>query len=98
MNVIYGVGEEMTASTTVDISEIAVSIFARKPFPVGSTIELNLATNQSDRWITVKGKVLRAEGGVMAVEFVNFPKKEMEELGDYLRHLQSIGRSELVAV
>lgn len=98
MNVIYGVGDDMTASTTVDISELAISIFTRKPLKIGTTIELHLATNQNEHWIKVKGKVLRTEAGVMAVEFVHFPKKEMKELGCYLRDLQQQGRSELVGV
>jgi len=98
MNVIYGVGDDMTATTSVDISEYAISVFARKPFPVGSTIQLHLATSQAEHWIQVKGKVMRAEAGVMALEFVNFPKKEMAELGDYLRDLAARGRSELIAV
>ncbi len=98
MNVIYGVGDDMTATTSVDVSEYAISIFARQPSPVGSTIELNLATNQNEHWIKVKGKVLRAEAGVMAVEFINFHRKDMAELGAYLRDLQACGRSELIAV
>ena len=98
INVIYGLGEEMTASTSVDISEEAISIYARKPFKVGSQIELNLAVNQNEHWIAVKGRVLRAEAGVMAVEFINFPKNEMEQLGDYIRQLQTVGRSELIAI
>jgi len=98
MNVIYGVGDDMTATTTVDISEYAVSIFARNPSPVGSVIEVHLATNQNEHWIKVKGKVLRAEAGVMAVEFVNFHKRDMAELGAYLRELQARGRSEVIAV
>jgi hypothetical protein len=93
-----GVGDEMTASTSVDISETAISIFARKPFPIGSTIELHLATNKNEHWIQVKGKVFRAEARVMALRFMNFPKKDMAELGCYLRDLQAIGRSELVAI
>jgi hypothetical protein len=98
MNVIYGKGDDMTATTSVDISEYAISVFARKPFPVGSTIELHLATSQAEHWIQVKGTVTRAEAGVMALEFVNFPKKGLEELGNYLRELQARGRSELVGV
>jgi PilZ domain len=98
MNVIYGVGDDMTATTSVDISEYAISVFARNPSPVGSIIEVHLATNRNERWIKVKGKVLRAGGGVMAVEFVNFSKKDMAELGDYLRQLHAEGRSELIAI
>jgi hypothetical protein len=98
MSVIYGTGDDMTATTSVDISEFSISIFARDPHPVGSTIELHLATNQNEHWIKVKGKVLRTEAGVMAIEFVNFPKKDMAELGAYLRDLQARGRSELIAV
>jgi hypothetical protein len=98
MNVIYGVGDDMTATTSVDVSEYAISVFARKPSPVGSVLELHLATNQNEHWIKVKGKVLRAEAGVMAIEFLNFHKKDLEELGAYLRDLQARGRSELIAV
>ena len=98
MNVIYGTGDDMIATTSIDVSEYAISVFARKPSPIGSTIEVHLATNQNEHWIKVKGKVLRAEAGVMVVEFLNFQKKDIEELGDYLRELQSRGRSELIAV
>ena len=98
MNVIYGIGDDMTATSSVDISEYAISIFARKPYPVGTTVQLHLATSQAENWIQVKAKVTRAEAGVMALEFMNFPKKEMAELGDYLRELQARGRSELIAV
>lgn len=98
MNVIYGVGDDMTATTSVDISEYSISVFSRKPSPVGSIIELHLAINQNEHWIKVKGKVLRAEAGVMAIEFLNFHKKDVAELGAYLRDLQARGRSELIAV
>ncbi len=98
LNVIYGMGEDMAATTSVDISEEGISIFARKSFAPGSLIELSLAVNQNERWIGVKGKVIRAEAGVMAVEFVNFPAEDMEELGNYIRQLQTIGRSELIAI
>lgn len=97
MNVIYGVGDDMIASTSVDISESHISLFARKPYKVGETIELHLATNHNENWIRVKGKVMRAEAGVMALEFIGFPKKDMAELGAYLRDLQALGRSELIA-
>ncbi len=98
MNVIYGVGDDMTATTSVDISEYSISVFARKPNPVGSIVELHLATNQNEHWIKVKGKVIRAEAGLMAIEFLNFHKKDVAELGAYLRDLQARGRSELIAV
>ncbi len=97
MNVIYGLGDDMIASTSVDISESTISIFARKSYQIGSTIDLHLATNNNEHWIQVKGKVLRQEAGVMALEFIGFPKKEMAELGAYLRDLQALGRSELIA-
>jgi hypothetical protein len=98
MNVIYGVGDDMTATTSVAISEYSISAFARKPSQVGSIIELHLATNQKEHWIKVKGKVLRTEAGVMAIEFINFHRKDMAGLGAYLRDLQARGRSELIAV
>jgi len=98
MNVIYGVGDDMTATTSVDVSEYSISVFARKPSPVGSVLELHLATNQNEHWIKVKGKVIRAEAGLMAIEFLNFQKKDLAELGAYLRDLQARGRSELIAV
>ncbi len=98
MNVIYGIGDEMTATTSVDISEYSISVFARKPSPAGSILELHLATNQNEHWIKVKGKVIRAEAGVMAIEFLNFQKRDLAELGAYLRDLQARGRSELIAV
>ena len=98
MNVIYGIGDDMTATTSVDISEYSISVFARRPSPVGTELELHLATNQNEHWIKVKGKVLRAEAGVMAIEFVNFHNKDLAELGAYLRDLQARGRAELIAV
>ena len=98
MNIIYGVGEDMTATTTVDISEDAVSVFVRKPFPVGTVVDVHLAVDGNERWIKVKGKVTRAAGGLMAIHFLNIGKRDIEDLGLYLRALQQVGKSELVAV
>lgn len=98
MNIIYGVGEVMTATSTVDISEESVSIFVREDFPVGTIVDVHLAVDGNERWIKVKGKVTRAGGGVMAIQFLNIGKRDIEDLGVYLRDLQAIGKSELVAV
>lgn len=98
MNIIYGVRDDMTATTTVDISEEAVSLFVRKPYPVGTVIDVHLAVDGNERWIRLKGKVTRAGGGLMAVEFLNIGKRDIEDLGNYLRELQAVGKSELVAV
>jgi hypothetical protein len=98
MNIIYGVGDEMTATTTVELSEQAVSVFVREPFPVGTVVDVHLAVDGNERWIKVKGKVTRAGGGLMAIQFLNIGKRDIEDLGAYLRDLQAIGKSELVAV
>ena len=98
MNIIYGVGDEMTASTTIDISEEAVSIFVRNAFPVDTVVDVHLAVDGNERWIKVKGKVTRASGGVMAIQFLNLGKRDIEDLGMHLRDLQMVGKSELVAV
>ncbi len=98
MNIIYGVGDDMTATTTIDLSEEAVSVFARKPYPVGKVIDVHLAVDGNERWIKIKGKVTRASGGVMAMELLNMGRSDSEDLGNYLRALQSVGKSELVAV
>src|SRR5690242_8835730 len=57
MNIIYGVGDDMTATTTVDISEDSVSVFVREPFPIGKVVDVHLAVDANERWIKVKGKV-----------------------------------------
>ena len=98
MNIIYGVGDEMTATTTIDISEEAVSIFVRNAFPVDTVVDVHLAVDGNERWIKVKGKVTRASGGVMAIQFLNLGKRDIEDLGMHLRDLQMVGKSELVAV
>jgi len=98
MNIIYGVGEEMTATTTVDISEDSVSVFVREPFPIGKVVDVHLAVDGNERWIKVKGKVTRSGGGLMAIQFLNLGKRDIEDLGVYLRTLQTVGKSELVAV
>jgi hypothetical protein len=98
MNIIYGVGDDMTATTTVDISEEAVSIFVRKPFPIGTVVDVHLAVDGNERWIKVKGKVARAAGGMMVIHFLNLGKRDIEDLGLHLRALQLVGKSELVAV
>ena len=98
MNIIYGVGDDMTATTTIDISEEAVSVFARKPYPVGKVIDVHLAVDGNERWIKVKGKVTRASAGVMAMELLNLSRIDVEDLGNYLRVLQTQGKSELIAV
>jgi len=98
MNIIYGVGDDMTATTTVDISEESVSVFVRKPFPVGTVVDVHLAVDGNERWIKVKGKVTRAGGGLMAIQFLNIGKRDIEDLGLYLRALQQVGKSELVAI
>ena len=98
MNIIYGVGEDMTATTTLEISEQAVSVFVRKPFPLDTTVDIHLAVDGNERWIKVKGKVIRANGGVMAMKFLNLGKRDIEDLGIHLRNLQSMGKSELISV
>ncbi len=98
MNIIYGVGEDVTATTTVDISEQAVSFFVRKTYPEGTILDLHLAFDGNERWIRVKGEVTRASGGVLGVKFLNIGKRDIEDLGLYLRALQEVGKSELVAL
>jgi hypothetical protein len=98
MNVIYGVGDEMTATTSVDISEEAVSVYVRNAFPLGTVVDVHVAVDGNERWIKVKGKVSRASGGLMAIEFLNLGKRDVEDLGVYLRALQQMGKSELVGV
>jgi len=98
MNVIYGVGDDMTATTSVDISEEAISVFVRNAFPVNTVVDVHLAVDGNERWIKVKGKVTRAGGGVMAIQFLNLGKRDIEDLGVYLRDLQLVGKSELVAI
>ena len=98
MNIIYGVKDEMTATTTLDISEESVSVFVRNPYPVDTILDVQLAVDGNERWIHVKGKVTRAGGGVMAIQFLNIGKRDIEDLGSHLRDLQAIGKSELVAV
>jgi hypothetical protein len=98
MNIIYGVGEDMTATTTLEISELAVSVFVRKPFPLDTVVDIHIALDGNERWIKVKGKVTRAGGGVMAMKFLNLGKRDIEDLGDHLRSLHSVGKSELISV
>jgi len=98
MNIVYGVGDDMTATSTVEISEQAVSVFVRKPYEVGTIVDLHLAVDGNERWIRVKGKVTRAGGGIMAIQFLNLGKRDIEDLGLYLRALQQAGKSELVAI
>jgi PilZ domain len=97
MNIIYGVGDDMTATTTVELSEQAVSIFVRNPYPVGKTIDVHLAVDGNERWIKLKAKVTRAGGGIMAMQFLNIGKRDIEDLGEHLRALQSVGKSELIS-
>ena len=99
MNVIYGVGEDMTATTSLDISEEAISLFIRdNTLGVGTIVDVHMAVDGNERWIRVKGKITRASGGVMAIQFLNLGKRDVEDLGMYLRELQQVGKSELVAV
>ena len=98
MNIIYGVGQDMTATTTIEISEQTVSVFVRKPFPVDTVVDIHLAVDGNERWIKVKAKVIRAGGGVMAMKFLNLGKRDIEDLGVHLRNLQSAGKSELISV
>ncbi|MGZ4787084.1 MAG: PilZ domain-containing protein [Terriglobales bacterium] len=98
MNIIYGVGDEMTATTTLEISERAVSVFAREAFPVGTVLDVQVAIDGNERWIKVKGEVTRVGGGVMAIQFLNIGKRDIEDLGAHLRDLHAIGKSELIAV
>ncbi len=98
LTVIYGVGEEMTATTSIDISEESISIFVRNAFPVGTVVDVHLAVDGNERWIKVKGKVIRTGGGVMGIQFLNLHHRDVEDLGNYLRDLAAIGKSELVAV
>jgi len=98
MNVIYGVGDDMTATTSLDISEEAISIFVRNAYPVDTIVDVHMAVDGNERWIKVKGKVTRAIGGVMGIRFLNLHHRDIEELGAYLRDLAAIGKSELVAV
>ena len=98
MNVIYGVGDDMTATTTVDVSESSISVFARRKYELGHKLEVHLAVNGTDHWVTVKGKVTRCDNGVVAIQFLNFGNKDMAELGAFLREQAKLGKSELVAV
>jgi PilZ domain len=98
MNVIYGVDEDMTATTSVDISEEAISIFVRNSYPEGTVVDVHMAVDGNERWIKVKGKVLRTGGGMMAIEFLNLHRRDIEDLGAYLRDLQAVGRSEVVSI
>jgi len=98
MNIIYGVGDDMTATTTLELSEQSVSVFVRNPYPVGTTVDVHLAVDGNERWIKLKAKVIRAGGGVMAMQFLNIGKRDIEDLGIYLRALQSVGKSELIGV
>ena len=98
MNIIYGIKDEKIATTTLDISEESVSVFVREPFAVGTVVDVHLAVDGNERWIEVKGKVTRAGGGVMAIQFLNLGKRDIEDLGNHLRNLQSVGKSELGGV
>jgi len=98
MNVVYSIGEEMIATSSVEISEQAISIYSRKPMEPGTVLDLSIATDGNERWIKVKGKVSRSGSGIVALEFLNLGKRDIEDLGMYLRTLQSVGKSELIAV
>ena len=98
MNIIYGVGDDMTATTTTEVSEQAVSVFVREAFPVGTVLDVHLAMDGNERWIKAKGKVSRTGNGIMAIQFLNIGRRDIEDLGIYLRDLQAVGKSELVAV
>lgn len=98
INVMYGTDVELTATTSLDISEHAISIYARTPYPAGQVLQLHIASNADQELITVKAKVVRSASGIMVLEFLNLQKKDLAQLGCYLRDLHQAGRSELIGV
>ncbi len=98
INVMYGNDVELTATTSLDVSEHAISIYARNPYPAGQILELHIAVNADQELISAKGKVVRSASGIMVIEFLSIQKKDLAQLGCYLRALHQAGRSELIGV
>ena len=62
-DLMYGRGEELTLTTTVDISEGGLSFFSKSPIPEGTKLNVRLLTSpeNQEEMIELRSKVIRNE-------------------------------------
>jgi c-di-GMP-binding flagellar brake protein YcgR len=94
-DVMYGRGEELTLTTSVDISEGGLSFLSKSPIPEGTELDMRLmiAPDNQEDMIELKSKVVRNEGKRTAVAFEDVRRSDLQRLLDFMARLPADARA-----